>query len=781
MEQALINSKIREAFYDWSRFIQADSHILRECPELLFQQAINQPANTEVARNAAAQRERYRQANRSFLRWVNRPESRDPCLMTLSGHTAPVFGISISPDGRRIVSADHSELVIGWDFENGRELFRTRCPDAYRGALVHTPDGKYVITGSDAINVLDSESGRILYRFPAKVILPQSIGLTPDGKRMIWAGEDGALRIWTTGDDADPSTLGKHGQVVRIIACSPDGRQAATSGYDDVMKLWDLQRGIEVWTTKEHTKDIDFLTISQNGKHIVAGSQRGHVEIWDVSNGMHLFTLEHEHGVRAFARMHDGKNIVTSDGMGINLRIWNIENGTSVRTFEKSARFLPHIGCIAVSPDDAHVVTGGADPSLRVWEARTGHEIAVLRGHTEPLQIVLIHPKGEQIVSGGLDHSVRVWDLPKIKGYVGGKNPHGNYVRSVELLARGNRVFSEGDKFIVWDMKRGNILLEVNKSLHKPEVIFTPEGLRIFDFQHQECGMFEALDHPELVRSPKCNVSIWDGETGEMLKTLPAHSGKVKVTAASPNGEWIVSGTQWGVLQIWDTISCLERHTLGKISQAAGKEIMLEGGHSGLRAIAISPDSIFFATGGDDGSIRIWDMRTGEMIDKTPQYLSFAAYRIIIASDGKHLAATSRLSCNPGVLILDIEKAKEVVRLESEWDTWDFAITSDGRCAVLSVLENDYRLELWDLETGRKLSARKGKRGNYWSASFSPDGQGIVFSEEKRLEIWDVRKGTRLGQFFVRAKIHEAPSIDTEFIAFGEEGGGVCILELCDA
>ena len=88
---------------EFADFIRNQSHILRDYPSLMFQQAYNWPDNTVAHRVANKQLDSGTKTH-PRLRWVNKPQQIDPCLATLRGHSRTVETCAYSPDGLRIVS-----------------------------------------------------------------------------------------------------------------------------------------------------------------------------------------------------------------------------------------------------------------------------------------------------------------------------------------------------------------------------------------------------------------------------------------------------------------------------------------------------------------------------------------------------------------------------------------------------------------------------------------------------------------------------------------------------
>ena len=66
---------------------------------------------------------------------------------------------------------------------------------------------------------------------------------------------------------------------------------------------------------------------------------------------------------------------------------------------------------MAWSPDGARLLSGGSDGTLRLWEAASGRELAVLEGHKGQVSSVAWSPDGARLLSGGGDGTVRLWEV----------------------------------------------------------------------------------------------------------------------------------------------------------------------------------------------------------------------------------------------------------------------------------------------------------------------------------------------------------------------------------
>jgi WD40 repeat protein len=90
-------------------------------------------------------------------------------------------------------------------------------------------------------------------------------------------------------------------------------------------------------------------------------------------------------------------------------------------------------------------------------------------------------------------------------------------------------------------------------------------------------------------------VRLWDPATGQQLRTMTGHDGKVFGVAFSPDGRLLASGGGDNTVRLWDPATGEHRGTL------AGHDDPVFG-------VAFSPDGRLLATASYDKTVRLWDL-----------------------------------------------------------------------------------------------------------------------------------------------------------------------------
>jgi WD40 repeat protein len=153
-------------------------------------------------------------------------------------------------------------------------------------------------------------------------------------------------------------------------------------------------------------------------------------------------------------------------------------------------------------------------------------------------------------------------------------------------------------------------------------------------------------------------------------------------------------------------------------------ELVVQTGHSGeIQAVAFSPDGRLLATGGDDATVKLWDVASGLEI-RTLYGLTDKVMDVEFSPDGKNIAG-----CGDSVIRLwDTATGAAVKRLSGHtWNVNSIEFSPDGkRLASASI---DQTVRLWDVAAGAQLSEYKGSE-RFGAVAFNPDGKTLAAADD---------------------------------------------------
>jgi WD40 repeat protein len=640
---------------------------------------------------------------------LGRLDAQEPKLEVRSGGGEPVTGLSLSPDGKWLMTAHVDQQGFGsrfrlWDAATGRPV------RGFSGALgvpavAFSADGKQVLAGGERLVVFDPASGKVLHGGPEQFsgstfFIPASeaarsggdpsankwcfsrgsCGFSRDGKFAVAVHEDGA-RVWEL---ATGKVFGPVGGQVTAAVLSADGKRLVWGDARDATVLdWSARKVI---SRLPHDSAVTALCLSADETWLITGCLDAKVYLWDMTSGKLL---------RSF-----------------------VGHAAADRQTRQLNRSREGIISVALSSDCKSLVTTGTDGKVIVWDPHSGKELRTFTPHDRHSLIVSssLSADGRWLVTAEGSEDRYMVDR--------GKRPrdHGFKKADPAVLFGG---FGWGSSTVcLWDVASGKMV-------------------RMFQGQPRQSSTALVLsgDGKLLATAgPDCTARVWDLTTGRQTAAIADHPRGLAWLAFGGDGRWLATQSydnEKSNTRIWEV-------TTGKLVRDLG---LINPNNKTIAARAHWFAFAVAAPGRDDrrgnSPLFRFDLIRNKIIPLNGPYSN----DLVLSPDGKILLSSALVDVGDvDVKVWEVQSGKPIGSLEgvNEFglNSNDSSVFScDGRWVLSTALGN---ATIWDLESKTAVHSFR----NVYSAALSGDKKRLAGRQKDGMvAVWELATRQRLSHF----------------------------------
>lgn len=405
-----------------------------------------------------------------------------------------------------------------------------------------------------------------------------SVELSPDGRTLAAMADNSSAAAW----DFESGKL--------LWKTPPSSRRGAPrigwisnnelvanqiNGEGDGTNVKLSAQGVPIGTPEVMTLGVSSLAACPKTGEVYLGCSDGSVRRWGrPTPGLASDLVGHQSEVWGLNYSPDGKFLASSDDAGL-IKIWDTASRKLVTTLSGHTALVM---AVAYSPDGKTLASASWDQTVRLWDPTTGEEKAMWTAHNSPVQTIQFSPDGRMLATKGRDEAVKLWDVAThslIRKWPTDTGRSGDLV-----FCRNGTVLATTRRDVIelWDIETGQLRFQMAQPSSVWSLAASPEGDWLVSGESSG------------------SICAWDTRTGDMIRSWWGHQGGVRALAVDPTGRTVASGGFDNLVKVWH-------------AESGQPLLALQGHRENIFAVRFSPTESVLASCSHDGSVKLWPGR----------------------------------------------------------------------------------------------------------------------------------------------------------------------------
>lgn len=540
------------------------------------------------------------------------------------------------------------------------------------------------------------------------------------------------------GDINDPHNqhfLRGHDDQITCLALSNDGRLIASGqrGDNSDILLWDYETKKAVFRLSEHDHEVSCIHFSHDDCLLMStGNQLdGKMFIWDTSNGfivtsMQLLPTVLSEAPRCISwggfvknvKLRPTANYQFATSGNKKLMMWSLEPSTGALEYElvNTGTLIRDYICFAFSkPDEQYLFAGTKSGDFVSFQIK--NKISVFVQNVCAKGVTCINAVTEdKICCGGGDGTLALYHVEGKFCQELLKTTLAGGINGLDASPDGIQLLVSTDRGFIYRVRVSDFSCMLLGENHIADVL--------------QVSFMDGVSDKFATCSEDTTIRLWDSNDYSVYARCAVLAGG-HPTCCNFTEEVVISGWSDGRIRSFRVDNCESLWTI-------------DNAHiNGVTTLCISHNFKFLATGGNSGDVRVWEIRSRELISHLKEHTSTVT-KVEVFDDDIHLLSCAR---DKSILCWDLKNEKRVSNHTQRMGGINsFTFHPENQNKVLSVGQ-ERKVTYWDLQKSDEeavinSSSNPSESDELFSIDISKDGSLFVTGGALGvLRIWDYNEG----------------------------------------